>query len=374
MRGEVKTQKAYLLSSWDEKCSRWAKMKLGEYVVEKLVQIQRKIAPDFITVIEDRYNILRHIHHAGPIGRRALAGMVNMGERIVRAQVDFLKSSGLVDFSSLGMTVTADGQMVLTELEEYIRLLHGLTLLEEELAAKLGIGQVVIIPGDSDVDVAVQRELGRAAAVVLSKHLQNPVIIAVSGGSTMARVADAILQPAPTATVVPARGGLGEQLEYQANIIAAVMATKLGGQYRLLHIPDGMTEEALSMILASDASVANVASMIKRADILVHGIGRAQDMALRRRMEASSVESIAELGAVGEALGHYYTLDGTCVYVTNSVGLRLSDLAGIGCVVAVAGGRDKAEAIVAVTRAGGQDVLIIDEAAAGAIQTIINQV
>jgi len=39
--------------------------------------------------------------------------------------------------------------------------------------------------------------------------------------------------------------------------------------------------------------------------------------------------------------------------------------------VAVAGGRKKAEAIMAVTSAGGQDVLITDEAAAKAIQSII---
>jgi central glycolytic genes regulator len=46
-------------------------------------------------------------------------------------------------------------------------------------------------------------------------------------------------------------------------------------------------------------------------------------------------------------------------------------LADIGLVIAVAGGQSKAEAIIAVTNAGGQDVLVTDEAAAKAIQSII---
>jgi central glycolytic genes regulator len=46
-------------------------------------------------------------------------------------------------------------------------------------------------------------------------------------------------------------------------------------------------------------------------------------------------------------------------------------LADIGLVIAVAGGQSKAEAIIAVTNAGGQDVLVTDESAAKAIQSII---
>ena len=43
---------------------------------------------------------------------------------------------------------------------------------------------------------------------------------------------------------MPARGGLGESVDMQANTIASIMAKKTGCQYRLLHVPDHLGEEA----------------------------------------------------------------------------------------------------------------------------------
>jgi len=340
--------------------------------VEKIIQLQRKIAPELTQTIEARYNLLRHIQQAQPVGRRAVATMLDKGERVVRAQVDWLKAAGLIEFSQVGMSITAEGKVMLADLAEYIRLLHGLVGLEAELAERLNLEQIIIIPGDSEADSAVQREIGRAAAGVLGQHLVDNMIVAVSGGSTMAKVAEAINFNAPTTVVVPARGGLGEVVEYQANTIAARMAGKLGGRYRLLHIPDGVSEEMLEAILAGDANLRTVSEVIKQANILVHGIGEASPMAERRGMPAETIAEIERRQAVGEALGQYCALPGEIVYVTSSIGLRLDDLAGIDKVIAVAGGSAKAKAILAVAGTGGQDVLVTDEAAAKAIQLLIN--
>lgn len=340
-------------------------------MAKKLVQLHRKIAPDMIATIEERYAVLRHVQYSEPVGRRALAAMLQRGERAVRAQVDFLKDAGLLDFSPVGMSVTAEGQMVLDEVAEYIKELHGLSSLEEKLSEKLGIRRIIIIPGDSDQDLMVRRELGKAACQELSQHMKEQTIIAVSGGSIMANVADSINFCQPFTTVVPARGGLGERVEYQANTIAANMANKLGGKYRLLHIPDGISEEMVEALLSKNEASHSVIKMIREADILVHGIGQAREMAVRRGFDEPFVSKLLDGGAVGEALGHYCTLDGKLIYITNSVGLHLEELNDIGTVIAVAGGSRKAQAIVAVTNAGGQDVLITDEAAARAIEEII---
>ncbi|MGL5514447.1 MAG: sugar-binding domain-containing protein, partial [Sporomusa sp.] len=95
-------------------------------------------------------------------------------------------------------------------------------------------------------------------------------------------------------------------------------------------------------------------------------------MAERRGMSAETIAEIERRQAVGEALGQYCALPGEIVYVTSSIGLRLDDLAGIDKVIAVAGGSAKAKAILAVAGTGGQDVLVTDEAAAKAIQLLIN--
>jgi central glycolytic genes regulator len=187
----------------------------------------------------------------------------------------------------------------------------------------------------------------------------------------MANVADAVNFSQPTVTVVPARGGLGEHVENQANTIAATMANKLGGKYRMLHVPDGVSEEMMGTMLVDNNNIISVTDMIKQANVLIHGIGQASKMAVRRGCDKEFVERLVNSGAVGEALGHYCTITGKNIYITSSVGLQLDNLADIGLVIAVAGGRQKAEAIIAVTSAGRQDVLVTDESAARAIQSII---
>ena len=339
---------------------------------KKIAQLHRKIAPELITLIEERYDILRHIQYAEPVGRRVLALILQKGERFARAQVEFLKKAGLVDFSPMGMTLTSVGQSILIDLAEYIKVLHGLTMLETELSEKLGIDKVIIIPGDSAYDNMVLRELGRATANVLDQYLKDTnMIVAVSGGTVMATVAEAINFSRPSITVVPARGGLGEQVEYQPNTIAATMANKLGGKYRMLHVPDGISEEMMDAMLIDNSNIHSVTEMIKRANVLILGIGQAKEMAVRRGCDQEFVNKLINSGAAGEALGHYCTLTGKNIYITSSVGLQLDNLADIGLVIAVAGGLKKAEAIIAVTRAGGADVLVTDESAARTIQSII---
>ncbi|MDF2499456.1 MAG: cggR [Anaerosporomusa subterranea] len=340
--------------------------------MENIVRLHRRIAPELIATVEERYLILRQILYSQPVGRRALAALLASGERVVRAQVDFLKTAGFVEFSPLGMTITPDGQDILAELADYIRLLHGLTSLEQELSSRLGLGQVVIIPGNSDVDSAVRKDLGRAAAGVLARYLGEPLTVAVSGGSTMARMAHAFTESSPQTLVVPARGALGEQVEYQANTVAAVLAGKLGGKYRLLNMPDAVSDQALAALLNSDANIRDVAEVVGRADILVYGVGQAERMAIRRGLSVEVIAEVLQRGAVGEALGDYCTLAGEIVYSTASVGLRLNDLVGISQRIMIAGGAKKAAAIVAVANASGGGILVTDEAAARAIQVIIN--
>ncbi len=349
----------------------WDKIKPRSKQVDKAVTLHRKIAPELVGIIEDRFSILRQVQFSQPVGRRALAAALGMGERVVRAQVDFLKGAGLIDFTPLGMTVTAEGQAVLDDLGGYVRVLHGLSALEEELAERLGIRRVVIARGDADADPASLRELGRAAAGVLGEYLGDNMTVAVSGGSTMAWVAEAVSSPARDVTIVPARGGLGEKVEYQASTIASVMAGKMGGRYRLLHMPDGVNGEALEVLLAHDANLRAVDELIRRADVVLHGIGLAEAMAARREIGPALMSELRAKGAAGEALGHYATITGEIVHTTDCVGLRLDELPGVGRVIAVAGGHRKAAAIVAVTAAGSRDVLVTDEGAARAIREII---
>jgi len=332
----------------------------------ELLALQQKLVPDLLAEMKKRYRILHHLLLTQPIGRRALAQQLHTTERILRAEVDLLKDQGLLAVETVGMRLTETGKTLVEELADIIREIDGLAEKERRLAQVLGLQLVRIVQGDADQNELAKRELGHAAAELVRSLLSPGDTLAVTGGTTIASIAEAMPKSSIEVEVLPARGGLGENMEFQANTIASKLAQQLGGTYRLLHAPDLLSDESLTSLM-SEPSVQETLRRIKSARIVVHGIGQAIPMAERRNLPASKIEQLAGQGAIAEAFGYYFDRDGNIVHAMNTVGLRLSDLKHVGRIVAVAGGASKAEAISAVARGCPLQMLVTDEAVADVI-------
>jgi central glycolytic genes regulator len=330
-----------------------------------ILEIQKQLLPDMIDVLKKRYTILHHVMVSRIVGRRTLASSLNMTERVLRAEVEFLKDQGLLEIESIGMSVTEAGQKLLEEMEPMIKDLFGLSDLEGQIRTAFGVEQVIVVPGDSESSPYTKKELGRMGASALRRIAAGDSVIAVTGGSTMAELASH-LTPTPAlkgSWFVPARGGLGESVEMQANSVASTMAKKAGGQYRLLHVPDHLGEEAYQSLL-QDANIQEVVDVIRTARIVVHGIGEAIVMAKRRKLDEATIEKLVKAGALAEAFGYYFDKNGEVVYKMPTAGLRLEDIQQTETIMAVAGGGSKGASIAAVLRFGHENVLVTDEAAA----------
>ena len=59
--------------------------------------------------MERRYSILRQISLSEPVGRRTLSNILDISERVVRSETEFLKEQGLIDVAVSGMTITYEG-------------------------------------------------------------------------------------------------------------------------------------------------------------------------------------------------------------------------------------------------------------------------
>ena len=338
--------------------------------MKALIELQKMIYPDLLESMEMRFNVLYAISLFEPIGRRGIVEQTRYTERYIRNEVEILQTQGLIKVTTQGMYVTEDGQTIINELQDFIREFSGVASLEDKLKETFNLNHVLVVSGNSEQDDFVKDELGRATVSYLKELVDKDEIIAVTGGTTMASVASAMVPLNDYKCLfVPARGGVGSLVENQANTIAAKMGSKEKGEYALLHVPDPMSE-ALYQTMLKEASIADTLRNIKRANIVLHGVGNALKMAERRQTNEAIYQKLKLKKAVAEAFGYYFDEAGEVVHKVRTIGLQLNDLSVIDYVITVAGGKSKARAIAAFMKQGKSDVLITDEAVANELLNI----
>lgn len=346
----------------------------GGLVVQEILALQKKIVPELVEVLEKRYNILRTIYYNQPIGRRVLASELNLGERIVRTEISFLKSQGLIEVNTPGMSVTEEGKILVKSLKEFIHELKGLDDIEESIKNYLGLKDVIIIPGDVDNNPTVLKDLGKAASSYIKKIIKNNNIIAITGGSTIKEVVEAFpkMNNISDVLVVPARGGMGRKVESQANTLAASLAKKINASYKLLHIPENVSTEVLDGLL-KESQIKDVINSIQKADILIYGIGNAIHMAKKRESSEEFIKKLEDMGAIGEAYGCYFNKECQMISENNSIGINLKNAKKITTHIAVAAGKNKIDAIIATEMYNNNAVLVTDESTGKAICEIMKK-
>lgn len=331
----------------------------------------RRLVPELVDVARTRFEMLEAVALMAPVGRRALAGHLDLPERTVRGEAERLKELGLIRFAPDGMYLTDEETEVLGDLRARLDLLFAEPL-ADRIRQETGITSVMVVSGDSAVDEISRRALYRKAVQYLTSVLRDGMTLAVVGGSTMAGVAAQTQtdgQGLPNLMVVPARGGLGEELEIQANTVAARIAHGFRAKHRLLHWPDDMPAEAVPV---GDRRLGEWLSTVRGADVLLFGVGRADQMARRRNLPADIAGRIRESGAAAEALGYYFDRQGGAVYAASGLGLELRQLMQIKRRILVAGGAEKAEAVLAVARGSRPTAMILDEALAAGICVLLD--
>ena len=179
------------------------------------------IAPDLMEEMELRTLILERVAALEPIGRRALAARLHLAEREVRAAAEALKRAGCLTQSASGMELTPQGQSLVEAARTVSSGRRTLSGIELSLSQMLGVERVCVVHGDADIDSGVMEEVARAAARQIRFLLQDAHVMAVTGGRTVAKTAEAITVAAPMEiTVVPAQGGMGGGISTQANTVA----------------------------------------------------------------------------------------------------------------------------------------------------------
>ena len=323
------------------------------------------MVPGLTDKLELKFNILQQIHYFSPVGRRVLSKKLHIGERIVRGETALLKEQGFIEINEEGMILTNEGKKILKEFKGIIYDINGINSMEASLKEILNIQRVKIIPGNIEEDSKVALELSEEAATYMNEILKDNDIIALTGGTTIKSVVDSIplTDTHKNISVIPARGGMGRNIETQANILVASLANKLNGHYKMLHIPDNLSFDTMNSLL-EDENIKDIFNMIQKANILLYSCGNADHIAKKRGLPKEMIHKLISLGAVGEAYGSYFNKDGEVVYHTPASGLDSNSFKNIDIHIAVAGGIKKAAAIFSSCQRDKKAILFTDEAAA----------
>lgn len=333
--------------------------------MNRLLELQRKMIPEAMDLLERRFAILRTISLEEPLGRRTLAQRTGFTERVVRAETDFLKSRNFIDILPRGMVMTGEGTQILQSLSEVLKDFLGLEELGRIIREKHHFKKVIVVPGNCDSSPEPLEEIGRKAGAMLARLLKRSSVVALTGGNTIKMMVEQFPpgETFPEVTVVPARGGVGRHYDIQSNTLVGRLADKIQGGYRLLNLPDNLSEAALNAML-QEKEVRDTIRIIRQADVVVAGVGDALNMAKRRGLSSQETDQLIRSGARGEFFGSYYNASGRIVKQNLAVGLSLEDVGKAREVIVLAGGTSKGRAIASVDFRALNAVLITDEGAA----------
>ncbi|WP_027108595.1 sugar-binding transcriptional regulator [Lacticigenium naphthae] len=339
--------------------------------MQEVLSVIEKVAPDTLQVLRIRQGILDSVRQNGPIGRRMLAEKIGMTERVLRTEVKILREQHLIETTKAGMKITQAGEEIFDQLTALLSHMQGNKEKERQLADYLSIDNCWIVPGNSKDDNQTCLELGKAVNELLNRLLPlKENIIAVMGGTTMLNVASQLtpqLGLNRELLFVPARGGLGERFDIQANAISSAMAENTGGKNRVLYAPEHVSPETYPLLL-KEPEIKATLEYVKKANCVLFSIGEALQMAKRRAMDSEQFALLKNKKAVGEAFGEFVNKEGEIVYKIPRIGLQSKDLEAIPYVIAVAGGQHKAEAIEAYIKTAPRHLwLVTDEGAANQI-------
>ena len=250
------------------------------------------------------------------------------------------------------------------------------TKLEDALEKKFNLREAIITP--TEESDTLKHLLAEAAANYLTRTIKDEDIVGVSWGTTLALIPKYIQEASRNVTFVPLVGGVGQiKLDIHSNTISINLAKAFNGKGQLLHAPVVVDSVKVKETLISDTSISEILKLASKSNIAVIGIG--SPLALNSTIRQTGyytdkeLQELKEVKAVSDLCCIFLDSDGSvCPAELNQrvIGISIEKLKAIPNVVAVAGGKDKQEAILAALKGGYINVLVTDEKTA---EFLLNQ-
>ncbi|MGE5550057.1 MAG: sugar-binding transcriptional regulator [Bacteroidota bacterium] len=250
--------------------------------------------------------------------------------------------------------------------------LEGLTELETELEKALRLKKVIVVPNFNQRPHESKRHLGERAAKFLHSTVRDGDTIAVSWGTTLYETA-LVIRPKRVrmVKVVQCNGGVGRNnVNTHATEIIELIGNAFNAASYSLPTPAIVDSKRVAEMLRNESRTREILSLLQTANIALFSVGIPTNNSILVEAGYFTPLDLVELqnkGAVGDICSRYITVEGEiCDPDLNArtIGLELDYLRNPSTYsIAVAGGKEKSQAIIGACKGGYVDVLITDEAA-----------
>jgi DNA-binding transcriptional regulator LsrR (DeoR family) len=237
--------------------------------------------------------------------------------------------------------------------------------LSDRLREKYSLRNALVLAGPDLPCSALFEPLGRTAASLLEEVLIDDCVLGVAWGRTLAATANAVSE-LPKVNVVQVAGGLAS-LEFPQNSVDLVhrMASAGQGTAYPVFLPMWVEDPALVDRLKAEPAVAQVLDWYDRIDVLIVGIGswNPPNSCLHDAFSETWRQQVLAAGARADVCATLIDDKGQVVpSPLDPLGFAISanQIRRIPEIIGIAGGQEKAQAILAALRGNWITTLVTD--------------
>ena len=244
--------------------------------------------------------------------------------------------------------------------------------LSTELCAAYGLRQAIVVDSPDEPLDTLRTDLGRVAASLVTELVQEDDVVGIAWGRTLSAMTAELTQLKPC-TIVQLTGALSDS-QVSENAIERVrrMAQLANGPAYPIYAPLILDDPTTARSLRQQAPVAEAMSWYDRVSIAIVPIGSwaPPQSQLYDSLGEQEREALLDAGVRADTSTVMLTETGDIVPTPLSermISISGEQLRRIPEVIAVAGGRDKADAVHVALRAGIITTLITNSSVARAL-------
>lgn len=245
--------------------------------------------------------------------------------------------------------------------------------LEAALTERFSLKDVRVLSAEEHSDADAFDGIGALTAIYLDDFVEPGMTMGVSYGRSIAAAIEH-LQPASPVdmTFIQILGALnsGNPLIEGPDLVRE-MANQYEANYQYLYTPMIVENVRTRDLLLQEPSVRDTLAAGRQADAVILGIGahsaESSGLIWTGYLNQKDLAFLENRGAVGHMCAQHFDVEGNVLDVDFNqrvISIGIQALRNIETVIAVAGGQEKAGAILGALRGNYLDVLITDEAAA----------